>query len=68
MKAILEFNLDNEEDLLSYNLCNNASNLHSCLWEFNNKLRVMCRHSDNEEACKIREMFIEYLNNYKIQL
>jgi hypothetical protein len=68
MKAILEFNLDNEEDLLNYNLCNNASNLHSCLLEFNNKLRVMCRHSENEEACKIREMFIEYLNHYKIQL
>ena len=68
MKAIIEFDLDNEQDLLNYNLCNNASNLHSCLWDFNAKLRVMCRHSENEEACKIREMFIEYLNHYKIQL
>jgi hypothetical protein len=68
LKAIIEFDLDNEQDLLSYNLCNNASKLQLCLWDFNAKLREMCKHSDNEEACKIREMLIEYLNHYKIQL
>lgn len=68
MKAILEFDLNNEDDLESYNLCNNASKMHSVLWEFDQKLRSMCKHTDNEPSCEIRELLYEYLNEYNIQL
>ena len=68
MKAILEFNLDNEDDLNSYNLCNNASKMHHLLWEFDQKLRGMCKHSDDQAACNIRELFYEYLNEHNITL
>jgi len=68
MKAIIEFDLNDTDDLQSYNLCNNASNLHSCLHEFDQKLRSMCKHTDNDEACKIRELLHEYLNEFNINL
>jgi hypothetical protein len=68
MKGILEFDLDNPDDLQIYNLCNNAANMHSCLFDFDQKLRSMCKHTDNEEACKIRDLLYEYLNQYNISL
>jgi hypothetical protein len=68
MKAILEFDLDNPDDLESYTLCNKAFNMYSCLHEFDHKLRSMCKHTDNEEACEIRELLYEYLNEYNINL
>ena len=68
MKAILEFNLDEQDDLQSYNLCNNASNMYTCLYEFDQKLRSMCKYTDNEASCEIRELLREYLNEYNIRL
>jgi hypothetical protein len=68
MKGILEFDLDNPDDLESYNLCNNAANMHSCLFEFDQKLRSMCKHTDNEEACEIRDLLYVYLTQYNISL
>jgi hypothetical protein len=68
MKAILEFDLNDPDDLQSYNLCNNASNMYSCLFDFDQKLRGMCKHTDNEPSCEIRELLYEYLNEYNIQL
>jgi hypothetical protein len=68
MKAILEFDLNNPDDLNSYNLCNNAANMHSAIWEFDQNLRGMCKHTDNKEACEIRELLYKYLNEYNISL
>jgi hypothetical protein len=68
MKAIIEFDLNDTDDLQSYNLCKNAANMHSCLHEFDQKLRSMCKHTDNEAACEIRELLYEYLNEYNISL
>lgn len=68
MKATIEFNLNDEDDLNSYNLCNNAAKMNLVLWNFDQKLRSMCKHSDNESACEIRELLYEYLNEYNIQL
>jgi hypothetical protein len=68
MKAIIEFDLNDQDDLMSYNLCNNASNMHSCLHEFDQKLRSMCKHTDNEASCEIRELLYEYLSEYNIRL
>ena len=68
MKAIIEFDLNDQDDLHSYNLCNNASNMHSCLFDFDQNLRIMCKHTDNKEACEIRDLLYEYLNQYNIKL
>jgi hypothetical protein len=68
MKAIIEFDLNDTDDLQSYHLCNNASSMFTCLWEFDQKLRSMCKHTDNEAACEIRELLYEYLNEHNIKL
>ncbi len=68
MKAIIEFDLNDQDDLHSYNLCNNAANMYSCLHEFDQKLRGMCKHTDNEASCEIRELLYEYLSEYNIRL
>jgi hypothetical protein len=68
MKAIIEFDLNDTDDLQSYNLCNNASSMFTCLWEFDQKLRSMCKHTDNDEACKIRELLHQYLSEFNINL
>jgi lactam utilization protein B len=68
MKAIIEFDLNDTDDLQSYNLCNNASSMFTCLWEFDQKLRSICKHTDNEAACEIRELLYEYLNEHNIKL
>lgn len=68
MKATIEFDLNDTDDLQSYNLCNNASSMFTCLHEFDQKLRSMCKHTDNEAACEIRELLYEYLSEYNIKL
>lgn len=68
MKATIEFDLNDTDDLQSYNLCNNAANMFTCLWQFDQKLRGMCKHTDNDSACEIRELLYEYLTEYNIKL
>jgi hypothetical protein len=68
MKAILEFDLNSEEDLHSYNLCNKAVDMHSCLWEFDKKLRSMYKYEGVEGASIYRDLLNEYLKEYNISL
>lgn len=68
MKAIIEFNLDDQDDLDSYNMCNSASKMHSAIWQFDQKLRSMYKYEGNEEAGKIRGLLYEYLNEYNIKI
>ncbi len=68
MKAIIEFDLNDQDDVERYKLCNNASNMYSCLHEFDQKLRSMCKHTDNEASCEIRELLYKYLSEYDITL
>lgn len=68
MKAILEFDLNDQDDLHSYNLCNNAANLHTCLWQFDQKLRSMYKYEGVEGAENYRDLLYEYLNEYNIKL
>jgi hypothetical protein len=68
MKAIIEFDLNNQDDLHSYNLCNNASNLHSCLHEFDKKLRSMYKYEGKDIAEEFRDLLHIYLNAHKITL
>ena len=50
MKAIIKYNLDNEDDLFNYNLHNNSSNMHSFLHELLlNKKKELLYKYDNPE-------------------
>lgn len=71
MKAILEFNLP--EDLYEYVLTTNSSNMRRMLFDFSETLRSWEKHGhdfvDPDDAVsKIREYFIQCLNDYEIKL
>ena len=68
MKATIEFDLNDQDDLQSYQLCNNANSMHTCLWEFDQKLRSMYKYEGIEAAETYRELLREYLNAHNIQL
>jgi hypothetical protein len=68
MKAIIEFDLNDTDDLQSYNLCNNASNMHSAIREFDQNLREMYKYEAKNYAEEFRELLHVYLNAYNIKL
>lgn len=68
MKAIIEFDLNDQDDLQSYNLCNNASSMFTCLWQFDQKLRSMYKYEGVEGASIYRDLLHEYLKEYDIKL
>ena len=39
MKAILEFDLDNPDDMRTYKLCNNAEDMNLFIYDLGQKLR-----------------------------
>lgn len=61
MKAILEFNLDEEYDTSNYELMNAASKLQLVLWEYDQKLRAMYKYEGKEYAEEFRDMLREML-------
>lgn len=61
MKAILEFNLDEEVDANNYELMNAATKLHLVLWEYDQKLRSMYKYEGKEYALEFRDMLREML-------
>ena len=61
MKAILEFNLDEETDSFSFELMNAATKLQLVLWEYDQKLRSMYKYEGKEEAYEYRQMLREML-------
>ena len=61
MKAILEFNLDDEVDASNYELMNASSKLQLVLWEYDQKLRSMYKYEGKEEAYEFRQMLREML-------
>jgi hypothetical protein len=68
MKAIIEFDLNDTDDLQSYKLCNNASNMHTAIWQYDQKLRSMYKYEGIEGASIYRDLLHEYLKEYNIQL
>lgn len=75
MKAILEFNLP--EDNYDYKLCNQASYMHTVLWDFDQLLRACVKYEFLDEklteeemvfAQKLREKWHELLYDNKIDL
>ena len=61
MKAILEFNLDEEIDASNYELMNAASKLQLVLWEYDQKLRSMYKYEGKEYSLEFRDMLREML-------
>lgn len=61
MKAILEFNLDDEVDASNYELMNAATKLQLVIWEYDQKLRSMYKYENKEEAYEFRQMLREML-------
>jgi len=74
MKAVLEFDLDNEEDMTNYKMMNMATNMHVFIWQYDQELRRKVKYDDSltDEQYKVweqaRELFYEKLNEYKIDL
>jgi len=60
MKAILEFNLP--EDLEEYNLVNNASKMHSSLWDMSQWLRGQVKYASDEISPYTYDAFKECRN------
>ena len=73
MKAILEFDLDNEEDMRLYKLCNNAQDMNLFIYELGQKLRSWYKYGGPfktaEEAIEAtREEYYSLLNDYNVEL
>jgi len=73
MKAILEFNLPDDEQ--EYNLANNAMRFWSVLWELDNVLRANTKYApddmsedDYDAYQKIRETLHELMRNNNVSL
>ena len=73
MKAILEFDLDDEYDQMRYKLCNNAQNMNLFIYELGQKLRSWdkygCPFKTAEEAIQAtREEYYSLLSYYNVEL
>ena len=64
MKAILEFNLPEDEP--EYRRCNNATNMALVLVTFDRYLRGQDKYDGKDDIKKIRETFLNILDDYKI--
>jgi len=73
MKAILEFNLDEPEDVLSFARTNKAQDYFLALWDISEQLRSWDKHGhpfkDADDALsQIRTDFYRVKNHFNINL
>ena len=73
MKAILKFNLDEPEDVLSFARANKAQDYFLALWDIGEQLRSWDKHGhpfkDADDALsQIREDFYRVVNHFSINL
>lgn len=70
MKAILEFNLP--EDELDLSNAINGSKFKLILWDMDQHLRNIAKHSENEEkaiiAADLRNRLREYFSEYNVSI
>lgn len=73
MKAILEFNLPDDEQ--EYNLANNALNFWRVLWELDQELRTKTKYASDElpkdkydAYQEIREILHEFMSDNNVSL
>jgi hypothetical protein len=68
MKAILEFDLDDEHEKWRFDLCNQVEDMYFLIWEFDQRLRSMYKYEDKSFAYDIRQLLREYLDEKNIKL
>lgn len=75
MKATLEFNLNDEEDMRSHIRCVMSLELASCLYQLNNYLRNQLKYNEEEMSQdayesveKVRDRFYQIMNDEGIYL
>lgn len=66
MKAVIEFNLDEEYDQHLYKVMNAAPDLVMALQEFDQKLRTMHKYEDVADAYNYREIFRLILDEHNV--
>ena len=64
MKAILEFNLNEPEDITAHKRCVKALDMSLALWDIDQYLRSESKYKDNEMAQEIREKMFEIMGEY----
>jgi hypothetical protein len=62
MKAIIEFNLDDDSDKYQFKLCNKASDMSSVIFEFKYKVRQIIE--DRLNLIKDKEELLDNVFNY----
>lgn len=74
MKAILEFNLHDPDDVINYRHAINASSMHSILWDIDMEFRKYLKYNDkisqdqHDILQQMRDYFWERMNHHHINL
>lgn len=64
MKAVLEFDLNESDDVTAHKRCVKALDLSLALWDIDQYLRSESKYKDNEMAQEIREKVSEIMGEY----
>jgi len=64
MKAILKFDLNEQDDVLAHKRCVKSLDIAIALWEVDQYLRSESKYKDNEIAYQIREKLYEIMSDH----
>ena len=64
MKAILKFDLNEQDDILAHKRCVKSLDMAIALWDIDQYLRTESKYKDNEIAYEIREKFHEIMTDH----
>jgi hypothetical protein len=64
MKAILKFDLNEQDDILAHKRCVKSLDMAIALWEVDQYLRGESKYKDNEIAYEIREKLYEIMEEH----
>jgi hypothetical protein len=72
-KAVLVYDLDDEDDSRSFERTTKASDIGMALWEFDQRLRTIIKREEPPDCCleayeRMRDIFHECLNDENINL
>jgi hypothetical protein len=68
MKAILEFNLDDNDERMAHLRAIKSTSMAVALWDIDQLLRNKTKNEDNEIIENLREEIVDILNDYNINL
>jgi hypothetical protein len=64
MKAILKFDLNEQDDILAHKRCVKSLDMAFVLWKVDQYLRSESKYKDNEIAYEIREKLYEIMSDH----